>query len=234
MKKFLLLWVLLVRICVAAPNNILEQTLALCNQVRAENQLKPLIVDPRLAQAAQQHSREMDDLNYFDHTSPVPEYASLGRRLRRAGCYQLSFAENLHRSQGYAASRVAEEAIRAWLSSPVHRRNLLNPRFNRVGFGLSQKGDQFTLTQDLAYLAVDVLQHRIELQGSGYRLNLTCQVSDGPHQGAVLYEGKRFLNWEADSTGQVQLDFTVPGPGTVAIGQAAGPREWTIETEIDL
>lgn len=236
MTKFLLLSFLLGGIAVAAPqpDDIAQRTLALCNQVRAENHLQPLVMDPRLAQAAQQHSGEMDQLKYFAHTSPVPEFASLSQRLQRAGCYQLTTAENLHRSQGYTASKVAEEAVKGWLDSPDHRRNLLNPRFNRVGFGVSQVGDQYTLTQDLAYVAVDVVQNQVQPQGSGYRLNLEFQVSDGPTRGAVLYQGKRCLNWEADSAGKVQLEFAVPGPGTVAIGQAVAEREWTIETEIDL
>lgn len=238
MKRTLLFCLWLAGGAAATPlanaDKILQRTLELCNQVRAENHLKPLLLDPRLALAAYQHSWEMDQLKYFGHSSPVAEFANLSLRIRRTGCYQLSFAENLHRSQGYADSTVADEAVRDWLASPAHRRNLLNPRFNRVGFGLSQMGDQFTLTQDLAYMAVDVLQNQVQAQGSGYHLNLRFQVSDGPTSGAVLYDGKRFLNWEADRLGQVELDFAVPGHGTVGIGQAAGVRDWIIETEIDL
>ena len=126
----------------------------------------------------------------------------------------------------------AEDAVKAWLTSPEHRRNLLNPRFNLVGLGVAQKGDRLTITQDFAYQAVDVLEKRITPAGSGFHVSLRCRVSDGPQLGAVIYQGRRCANWSADAQGFFQVEVDLPGPGVLAIGQTQGERNWSIETEL--
>ncbi len=214
------------------PEGVAQRIFRLCNQARRQAGLKPLSLDARLNQAATQHSLEMDRLHYFAHTSPVLEFATLAQRINTAGVYCLSSAENLHREQGYLPSQAAENAVKAWLASPQHRGNLLNSRFNLLGLGVSQKGDQITITQDFAYQAVDVLEKQIQAAGSGFHVNLRCRVSDGPQKGAVLYQGHRCANWSADPSGEFKVEVDLPGPGTLAIGQAQGERNWTIETEL--
>ena len=209
------------------PETVAQQVLILSNQARQQLGLSPLSLDPHLSQAAQQHSQEMDRLHYFGHLSPIPEFATLARRIQEFGYYGLSSAENLHREQGYDRVHVAERAVQAWLASPQHRRNLLNPKYNRMGLGLSRVAEQCTLTQDLAYSAIEILQQ----QRSGSRLFLDCQVNDGPRQGAVLYQGRRCANWNADASGHFQVEVLLPGPGTLSLGQAVGEREWVVETE---
>ena len=225
MKSLLALLVLLT--APAPAQDVAQEVLTLTNQARQQAGLRPLVLDARLSQAAQQHSLEMDRLHYFGHASPLPEFATLSRRIQEVGCYGLSSAENLHREQGYAPRLAAANAVKAWLHSPQHRRNLLNPKFNRMGLGISRVGDQCTLTQDLAYSAIEVLQQ----QRCGKRLSLYCQVNDGPLHGAVLFQGKRCANWSADMAGKFQVEIELPAAGTLALGQAVGEREWVIETE---
>lgn len=210
-----------------SPEAIARQVLTLSNQARQQAGLRPLSLDTRLSQAALQHAQEMDSLHYFGHTSPLQQFATVARRLHEFGCYCLSSAENLHREQGYEPTRAGERAVQAWLASPVHRRNLLNPKYNRMGLGISRVGEQCTLTQDLAYSAIEVLQQ--QLQGS--HLSLQCQVTDGPQEGAFFYQGRRCANWSADAQGKFQVEVDLPGPGTVALGQAVGERDWIVETE---
>lgn len=210
-----------------SQDSIAQQVLNLSNQARRLAGLSPLSLDPRLCQAAQQHAQEMDSLRYFGHTSPLQEFATLAKRINLFGYYGLSSGENLHREQGYAATGAAQRAVRDWLESPQHRKNLLNPKFNRMGVGISRVGDQCTLTQDLAYSAIDVLEQQLE----GNHLRLKCQVNDGPRKGALIYQGCRCADWVADAQGKFQVEVELPGPGTVALGQAIGERDWVIETE---
>ncbi len=218
-------------LAVESTEQIAQQILLLSNQAREKAGLKPLQLDVHLTQAAQQHSQEMDSLGYFNHGSPNAEYATLAKRLSGCGVYGLTSAENLHREQGYGSKQVGQRAVQAWLNSPVHRKNLLNPRYNRVGLGISQVGDQFTITQDFSYTAIEVVQRQVDPKPQGIHLNLKCQVLDGPRHGALLHEGKRYANWTADEQGQFHVDVDVPGPGLISLGQADGERSWIVETE---
>lgn len=144
-----------------------ERLLLASNEARAEVGLPPLVSDDRLALAATRHAREMAELDYFAHVSPVAANAHVTQRVRAAGSPLVEVGENLARigSAPYAsaaATRYAADAgavafgsamapreadevataaasavVRGWLDSPGHRRNLLEPSFGRVGFGLA-------------------------------------------------------------------------------------------------
>ena len=218
-------------LAVESTEQISQQILLLSNQAREKAGLKPLQLDIRLTQAARQHAQEMDTLGYFGHESPIAAYATLAKRLNGFGVYGLTSAENLHREHGYGSKQVGQRAVQAWMNSLAHRKNLLNPRYNRVGLGISQRGDQFTITQDFSYMAIEVVQRQVVAKSQGFHLNLKCKVLDGPRHGALLHEGKRYANWKADEEGQFHLDVDVPGPGLISLGQADGERSWIVETE---
>ncbi len=81
---------------------------------------------PDLGAAALAHSRDMANRNYFRHRakdgSEVGDRASdQGYRWRRVG-------ENIAAGQGSA-----EQAVSAWLSSPPHCANLMQPDFREMG-----------------------------------------------------------------------------------------------------
>ncbi|MFG1941728.1 CAP domain-containing protein [Nonomuraea sp. NPDC048826] len=100
----------------------------LTNAARAKNGCRPLKTDARLTRAARTHSMEMARSGQFTHESP--DGASPWDRMERAG-YHNGTAENIGR--GYAS---AQEAVRGWLASPDHRRNMLNCDFNAIGVGV--------------------------------------------------------------------------------------------------
>ncbi len=116
----------------AVAQGLLEQS----NAARQRNGLGPLTFDPLLAAAATAHAREMAELRYFDHVSPVPANATLSRRVTNAGSPLVEIGENLARLAGLSMDAVPSRVVQGWLDSPSHRRNLLNGSFNRVGFGL--------------------------------------------------------------------------------------------------
>ncbi|MBN9414659.1 hypothetical protein ABS71_05130 [bacterium SCN 62-11] len=217
-----------------ASDAIAQEIFTLSNQARQKAGLPALEMDPKLSQAAVQHSQEMDSLNYFGHGSPLAQFSTLAKRLNLQNYFALTSAENLHRDQGYGTIRAAQRTVQAWLNSPVHRKNLLNGRYNRVGVGVSVVGDQCTITQDFGYSAIEVIEKAVDPKPQGYHVVLHCLVTDGVRHGALLHEGKRFANWEADAQGKFQVEADVPGPGTVSLGQADGERQWTVETEFSI
>lgn len=102
------------------------------NEVRAEHGLRPLRANARLATAAGAHSREMVARGFFAHASG--DGTPFWRRIRHfygAGGYGYwSVGENLLWSSPDVG---AAAAVRMWLQSPPHRKNLLTTRWREVG-----------------------------------------------------------------------------------------------------
>lgn len=90
---------------------------SLVRAVRADAGLSWLRVDPGVRVAARRHSGWMVRTGRFEH--------------ERA----LSFAGRGGGGQNLAAAGTPVEAVRAMLDSPPHRRNLLDPRWRRIGVG---------------------------------------------------------------------------------------------------
>lgn len=103
------------------------------NLARAENGLRPLRPDVRLATAAEQHSMDMVESGYFGHESS--DGSVFWKRIKRfyrprtnPGTWTVG--ENLFWQTRTVSARAA---VRAWLRSPGHRENLLEPSFRDVG-----------------------------------------------------------------------------------------------------
>lgn len=104
------------------------EMLARVNAVRRQAGLAPLTLSPLLDRASQRHADDMLRRAYFDHRSPE----GLGPTERaRAEGYRPGAGENLVEGRF-----TPEEALRAWLDSPPHRRNLLDPGIREIGLGV--------------------------------------------------------------------------------------------------
>ncbi len=90
-----------------------------------------LAIDPKLCDAARDHSKDMKEHNFFAHDSPVPGKKTPWDRARNFGT--TANAENI-----FAGSPKGEAAIRAWWYSPGHHKNMLG-NHNRVGLGRHDK-----------------------------------------------------------------------------------------------
>jgi uncharacterized protein YkwD len=107
------------------------------NKTRAHYGLGPLQISPALTAAARQHSQEMARRGYFAHNSA--DGGTFDKRLARyyplsARFQRWSVGENLvWRSQLDAA-----QALRLWMASPEHRRNILTPEWREIGIAATQ------------------------------------------------------------------------------------------------
>ena len=104
------------------------------NAVRAAHGLRPLTVSRGLRTTAYGHTNALAAAGVFQHESP--DGTSFDRRVRRAypsrGFSSWSVGENLVFG---SAPFSAEEAVKAWLDSPPHRRNLLSKTWREIGVG---------------------------------------------------------------------------------------------------
>jgi uncharacterized protein YkwD len=109
-----------------------RQVLAAVNTFRVEHHLAPLHESAGLDSSAREHSLEMGRLGYFGHSSA--NGTAFWRRIQhyyssRHRSYW-SVGENLL----WAAPIVsATHAMRLWIASPEHLRNLMTPQWRQIG-----------------------------------------------------------------------------------------------------
>ncbi len=125
------------------------------NRERTARGLETLTPDPALCVAATEHSHEMCDLNYFAHSSPTEGEATPMDRyiseLRMTGQPRPAgglVGENIFYASITSDTYNAGYAHRSLMASPGHRKNILEPRFTKVGIGLYRdSGGQFWVTE---------------------------------------------------------------------------------------
>lgn len=102
-----------------------EDGLSAVNAFRTRNNLKPVTISESLMQAAAFQSEAMARRDTLGHTVA----GALPGRVERFGYRWSTTAENIGRNYpDYAAM------MDGWITSPGHRRNLLNPNVTEVGF----------------------------------------------------------------------------------------------------
>jgi uncharacterized protein YkwD len=106
------------------------------NRQRSKHGLSALRSSRRLAKAADYHSWEMLDANYFAHESR--DGGPFDQRVRRFARHK-ALGETLAMLGG-CGRKAARRVIRMWMNSPGHRAVLLSSRYRRVGIG-TRTGD---------------------------------------------------------------------------------------------
>ncbi|HEX6275356.1 MAG TPA: CAP domain-containing protein [Polyangiaceae bacterium] len=99
----------------------------------------PLAVDAALRCAARNHSRDMATRGFFAHESPDGEKPE--DRITRAGFEWSAIGENIAQGQ-----RTPAAVMEAWMASPGHCANILDPRFDFIGVGYDGDGAFWTQT----------------------------------------------------------------------------------------
>lgn len=120
-----------------------QQVVDLINIERLKEDLQPLKIDTKLQQSAQAKSQDMKNNNYFSHTSPT--YGSPFDQMKSFGISYRSAGENIAMGQ-----RSAAEVVDAWMKSPGHKENIMNPSYTHIGVGLSNS--EFYWTQQFISL----------------------------------------------------------------------------------
>lgn len=113
-----------------------QSVLASVNAVRAKAGCGPLRFNTALMAAAKTHARNMAEQDFFGHTGK--DGRGFASRIRREGYKYGLAAENIA-----AGQPTVDRAVKAWLESPGHRRNILNCKFRDTGIAMVyQEGDR--------------------------------------------------------------------------------------------
>ena len=124
-----------------------DEVLARTNQTRAQGVVcgnqsmppaPPVAPNSQLQAAARAHSRDMATRNFFDHSNPDGRDPS--DRARSAGYNSTFVGENIAAGQTTPA-----EVVQAWIKSPGHCVNMMDPRYKVLGVGyfFEGQGDEF-------------------------------------------------------------------------------------------
>ncbi len=102
------------------------------NAIRVEHGLAPLELSATLDQAAEQHSQDMIAKGYFSHDSSDGKSFSdrLSAFYPEAGARYWAVGENILWSSG---SPSVTRTMSAWMASPPHRANILDPTWRQIG-----------------------------------------------------------------------------------------------------
>lgn len=111
-----------------------QAVLSSINAVRAKAGCGPLKFNKALMAAAQTHARNMAEKDFFGHTGK--DGRGFASRIRSQGYKYGLAAENIA-----AGQPTVERAVKAWLESPGHRRNILNCRFKDTGIAMVYQPD---------------------------------------------------------------------------------------------
>jgi uncharacterized protein YkwD len=110
------------------------------NAIRTEHRLPALSIDDRLNKAAQLHSDDMADRDFFDHQTP--DGARMTDRADAFGYRWRLLLENIAAGQDNSAA-----AVDGWMHSEGHRAAILNANGRDAGMGYTfRPEDRGTVT----------------------------------------------------------------------------------------
>jgi uncharacterized protein YkwD len=116
----------------ASAGTYRAQMFSIINKARTNHGVHAVKLNIGLSQSARHHSRRMADLGYVFHTP------NISGKLKKVS-WSIS-GENI--AMAHTLIRVRE----LWMASPLHRANLLNKKYDRVGVGVVRRNGWFWVT----------------------------------------------------------------------------------------
>ena len=104
------------------------ELLALTNKERLHKGLQPLRMNKILTVAARSHAVDMAHHRHLSHTINGRNFIF---RIKASGYPVAKAGENVARSK-----RSPDHVMKMWMKSRAHRKNILNPHFKEIGFGV--------------------------------------------------------------------------------------------------
>jgi uncharacterized protein YkwD len=111
-----------------------DQVFQLVNEQRAAGGLAPLSRNAALDRAALSHSQDMAAGDFMSHFGS--DGSNPAQRIQAAGYLGSTWGENV--AIWYAS---AQAVMDAWMKSPGHRANILNPNFKEIGIAVVSRAD---------------------------------------------------------------------------------------------
>lgn len=107
----------------------------LVNEERAKENLAPLTLNKAATEAAQVRAEEAKES--FSHTRP--NGTKCFTALTEAEVSYMAAGENLA-----GCIKTPEKVMDAWMNSPGHRKNIMNPQYSQIGVGYVSSGNYWS------------------------------------------------------------------------------------------
>jgi cysteine-rich secretory family protein len=168
-----------------------QQLMMLANQARAQTGAGPLQWDELLAAAARDHCLRMAAEGPIAHRYGGED--DLSTRAGKAGAHFNFIEENV------AVATTTATIHEAWMQSPGHRSNLLNPEVDRVGIAVVRARGVLYATADYARGVQAMTQTEVEarvaglIQASGLTIlsdNAQARAACAADQGPAVTQGQ--------------------------------------------
>jgi len=160
----------------SGPHSLSEQYLfTKANAEREQRGLPTLRWDDTLYRAANNHAREMAQRESISHQ--YPGEAELAARGKLVGAHFSVISENV------AEAPTAEWIHDAWMKSPGHRKNLLDPEVDSVAIRVLRRDGQLYAVEDfdrsVQQMSFDAQEHAVSaLLKATSSLNVLSSTSD--------------------------------------------------------
>ena len=127
-------------------NKYEKQLVSLINKQRVKHGLHKVRANVKLVDAAQGHSTQMAEADYFSHDSVDPRGETWSSRIVRYGYQRTGYAywkagEDIYWGAGLYSDPVA--CVDAWMHSPAHRAVILTRKFRDLGVGAYKADDGY-------------------------------------------------------------------------------------------
>ncbi len=201
-----------------------EKIVALVNELRLENGLKPLAPAAGLSGSASERAADMSAAQYFSHEGP--QGRNLAHFLRQAGYGYYYAGENL--AMGFAD---AQEVVAAWIKSPTHYANLIDKNFTEEGLGLSAGEYEGVPTVFVAqHYALPKREETSPLQSAPPPDDAVATAHLAPDASApkaaapvAVKPEESSVKWsDVDTRTKVVAEVATAGPVTAAIAEVGG------------
>ena len=120
-----------------SPEEMARRVFVLTNAERKAHGVPPVAWDEDLAALARWRAQDMIKRHYYSHYDPVTGHYLAAEKAHRwvseniDGAYQL-------RPPFYGRGNVsAQYFVTSWMHSPGHRKNMLNPKWKKLGVGIA-------------------------------------------------------------------------------------------------
>jgi len=105
-----------------------QEFINLINSNRKNNGLSELQIDEQIENIARIKARDLEENNYFSHTSPT--YGNIDNMFATFNLSYKSSAENIAGNKNLAG------AVEAWMNSENHKSNILNEQYKYTGVAI--------------------------------------------------------------------------------------------------